>query len=138
MIDLNVKGFTNCIGAILEGMVQRKSGHIVNLSSDAGRKGFPGLAVYSGTKFYVEGLSQALRQEVCGLGIRVTNLQPGDVRTELFIHTTDKEAQDAYDGSQKCKILEPEDIANAVLYAVTQPEYVGVHEILIEPREAPL
>ncbi|KAK3100605.1 hypothetical protein FSP39_022476 [Pinctada imbricata] len=105
---------------------------------DLNVKGFPGLVVYSGTKFYVEGLSQALRQEVCGLGIRVTNLQPGDVRTELFIHTTDKEAQDAYDGSQKCKILEPEDIANAVLYAVTQPEYVGVHEILIEPREAPL
>ncbi|CAC5423035.1 Uncharacterized oxidoreductase SA2266,Uncharacterized oxidoreductase MXAN_5909,Uncharacterized oxidoreductase SSP1627 [Staphylococcus saprophyticus subsp. saprophyticus ATCC 15305 _ NCTC 7292],Uncharacterized oxidoreductase Lmo0432,Uncharacterized oxidoreductase SAR2567,Uncharacterized oxidoreductase SACOL2488,Uncharacterized oxidoreductase Lin0452,Uncharacterized oxidoreductase SAS2370,Uncharacterized oxidoreductase SSP0419 [Staphylococcus saprophyticus subsp. saprophyticus ATCC 15305 _ NCTC 7292] [Mytilu len=127
-IDLNCKGLTNCIGAVLDGMLKRGSGHIVNMSSDAGRKGFPGLAVYSGTKFYVEGLSQALRQEVCGSGVRVTCIQPGDVKTELITHSTDKEAQEKYDGSSSCKILEPTDIANAVLYAVTQPEYVGAME----------
>ncbi|XP_076070735.1 uncharacterized protein LOC143042341 [Mytilus galloprovincialis] len=136
-IDLNCKGLTNCIGGVLDGMLKRGSGHIVNMSSDAGRKGFPGLAVYSGTKFYVEGLSQALRQEVCGSGVRVTCIQPGDVKTELISHSTDKEAQEKYDGSSSCKILEPTDIANAVLYAVTQPDYVGVNEILVEPREAP-
>lgn len=134
-IDINIKGLTNCIGAVLTGMIDRKCGHIVNLSSDAGRRGFPGLAVYSGTKFYVEGLSQALRHEVKGSGIRVTCIQPGDVKTELLGFTTDKEARDAYDGSSSCKILEPEDIANAVVYAVSQPEYVGVNEILVEPRE---
>lgn len=137
-IDLNCKGITNCIGGVLDGMLKRNSGHIVNLSSDAGRKGFPGLAVYSGTKFYVEGLSQALRQEVSGEGIRVTCIQPGDVKTELLSHTTDTEAKAAYDGSSNCKILEPSDIANAVIYATTQPDYVGVNEILIEPREAPV
>lgn len=137
-IDLNCKGLTNCIGGVLDGMLERNSGHIVNLSSDAGRKGFPGLAVYSGTKFYVEGLSQALRQEVSGEGIRVTCIQPGDVKTELLSHTTDTEAKAAYDGSSNCKILEPSDIANAVIYATTQPDYVGVNEILIEPREAPV
>ncbi|CAG2239852.1 unnamed protein product [Mytilus edulis] len=134
---LTLIGLTNCIGGVLDGMLKRGSGHIVNMSSDAGRKGFPGLAVYSGTKFYVEGLSQALRQEVCGSGVRVTCIQPGDVKTELISHSTDKEAQEKYDGSSSCKILEPTDIANAVLYAVTQPEYVGVNEILVEPREAP-
>ncbi|WAQ97993.1 Y1627-like protein [Mya arenaria] len=85
------------------------------MSSDAGRRGFPGLAVYSGTKFYVEGLSQALRHEMSGSGVRVTCIQPGDVKTELFQHSTDTEAQDQFDGSKKCKILEPEDIARAVV-----------------------
>ncbi|XP_069130390.1 uncharacterized protein [Argopecten irradians] len=137
-IDVNIKGLTNGIGAVLDGMVKRQSGHIVNMSSDAGRKGFPGLAVYSGTKFYVEGLSQALRQEVCKSGIRVTCIQPGDVATELLTTNTDSEAKEAYDGSQLCRILDPEDVARAVLYAVTQPPHVGINEILIEPREAPV
>ncbi|XP_013419834.1 uncharacterized protein LOC106180401 [Lingula anatina] len=137
-IDLNCKGVTNCIGAVLSGMLERKAGHIVNMSSDAGRKGFPGLAVYSGTKFFIEGMSQALRQEVCDAGVRVTCVQPGDVRTELLGHTTDTEAKEQFDGSSSHKILEPEDIGRAVLYAVSQPEYVGVNEILIEPRAAPV
>ncbi|KAL4230934.1 hypothetical protein ACF0H5_011308 [Mactra antiquata] len=137
-IDVNVKGATNCIGAVLDGMLKRGQGHIVNMSSDAGRKGFAGLAVYSGTKFYIEGLSQGLRQEVCGSGVRVTCIQPGDVKTELLAHTSDQEAKEQFDGSSSHKILEPVDIANAVVYAVTQPQHVGVNEILIEPREAPI
>lgn len=135
-IDVNVKGVTHCIGAVLDGMLKRGKGHIVNMSSDAGRRGFAGLAVYSGTKFYVEGLSQGMRHELSGSGVRVTCIQPGDVKTELIGHTTDLEAKEKFDGSQSCKILEPTDIANAVVYAVSQPEYVAVNEILIEPRES--
>ncbi|XP_029644001.1 linear gramicidin synthase subunit D [Octopus sinensis] len=138
MIDINCKGVTNCIGAVLDGMIKKKSGHIVNISSDAGRRGFAGLAVYSGSKFFVEGLSQALRQEVASLGIRVTCLQPGDVKTELLNHTTDQEAKNLYDGSSNTKILEPDDVAQACIYATSQPAYVAVNEILIEPREAPI
>ncbi|WAQ97992.1 LGRD-like protein [Mya arenaria] len=136
--DTQIDGLTNCIGAVLSGMIQRQTGHIINMSSDAGRRGFPGLAVYSGTKFYVEGLSQALRHEMSGSGVRVTCIQPGDVKTELLQHNSDTEAQDQFDGSKKCKILEPEDIARAVVYAASQPAHVGVNEILIEPREAPI
>ncbi|XP_053398789.1 uncharacterized protein LOC128556903 [Mercenaria mercenaria] len=79
-----------------------------------------------------------MRNELIGTGIRVTCIQPGDVTTELFQHTTDTEAKEKYDVHEKTKILEPEDVANAVVYAVSQPEHVGVNEILIEPREAPL
>ena len=57
-VDVNVKGVLNGVGAVLEGMLERKKGHIVNISSDAGRKAFVGLAVYSGSKFFVEGFSQ--------------------------------------------------------------------------------
>ncbi|XP_029644000.1 uncharacterized oxidoreductase SSP0419-like [Octopus sinensis] len=138
MIDTNCKGVTNCIGAVLDGMIKKKSGHIVNISSDAGRKGFPGLAVYSGSKFFVEGLSQALRLEVASLGIRVTCLQPGDVETEILNHTTDQEAINLYDIHNKIKILEPDDVAQACIYATSQPEYAAVNEILIQPREAPM
>ncbi|XP_074650108.1 uncharacterized protein LOC141905204 [Tubulanus polymorphus] len=137
-IDINCKGVVNMVGAAIDGMLTRKSGHIVNMSSNAGRRGFAGLAVYSGTKFFVEGFSQALRQEVSGSGIRVTCIQPGDVKTELLTHTTDAEAKSQYDGSEQCKILDPDDIGRAVVYAVSQPGHVGLNEILIEPREAPI
>lgn len=138
MIDINCKGSVNCIGAVLDGMIKKGSGHIVNITSDAGRRGFPGLAVYSGSKFFLEGLSQALREEVASNGIRVTCLQPGDVKTELIGHTTDEEAKEMYDASSKVKVLEPEDVARACVYALSQPAYVAVNEILIEPRESPI
>lgn len=68
----------------------------VHLSIQLCLQGFAGLAVYSGTKFYIEGLSQALRHEVAGSGIRVTCIQPGDVKTELLTHTTDSEVGRLY------------------------------------------
>lgn len=137
-IDLNCKGVVNGVGAVLDSMLRRKSGHVINMSSDAGRRGFAGLAVYSGTKFFVEGFSQALRHEVAGTGIRVTTIQPGDVKTELLGHSTDQEAVTDCDGSTSVRILDPSDIAKAVLFAATQASHVGINEILVEPREAPI
>ncbi|XP_070554169.1 uncharacterized protein [Ptychodera flava] len=136
-VDVNCKGTLNGIGAVLDGMIARKKGHIVNLSSNAGRRGFAGLAAYSGSKFFIEGMSAALRQELVGTGIKVTNIQPGDVTTEIGDATVDQEAKEKYDVSQLTKILDPEDIARAIVYAVSQPPHVAVNEILIEPREAP-
>ncbi|ELT91031.1 hypothetical protein CAPTEDRAFT_168750 [Capitella teleta] len=137
-VDLNCKGPLNCVGAVLDGMLKRQTGHIVNITSDAARRGFAGLAVYSGTKFFLEGFSQALRCELAQTGVKVTTIQPGDVRTELFTHTSDEEARAAFDGSASTTILEPSDIGRAVVYAVTQPAYASVNEILIEPRGAPI
>jgi len=137
-IDLNCKGMMNCIAGVLDSMINRNTGHIINMSSDAGRRGFAGLAVYSGTKFFVEGVSQGMRHELAPHGIKVTCIQPGDVKTELQGHSTDKEAQDQYDGSQNHPVLEADDIGRAVVYAATQPPYASVNEILIEPRAAPI
>nr|XP_002741323.1 PREDICTED: dehydrogenase/reductase SDR family member 11-like [Saccoglossus kowalevskii] len=136
-IDVNCKGVVNGVGAVLSGMISRGKGHIVNMSSNAGRRAFPGLAVYSGTKFFVEAMSSALRQELIGTGVKVTTIQPGDVKTDLAAENTDKEAIEKYDMSSTYDTLQAADIGRAVVYAVSQPPYVGVNEILIEPREGP-
>ncbi|CAG9534692.1 unnamed protein product [Cercopithifilaria johnstoni] len=138
-IDVNCRGTMNCIGAVIPHMIKAGSGHIVNITSDAGKRGFPGLAVYSGTKFFIEGMSQALRLEMVEHGIRVTNVQPGDVETELANSSIDEEAYTKYNVSKAGHpILSSSDVARAVLYAVNQPSSVAVNEILIEPQATPI
>jgi len=143
-IDVCVTGTTNCCAALFPAMVERKTGHIINISSDAARTVFPALTVYNAAKSYVNVLSKGLRAESVGTGVRVTDIQPGDVATNLIMQNTDKEAaekvgvsigQKIGTGSDRTAYLDVEDIANAVLYAVTAPAHVGVHEILIEPRD---
>ncbi|VDO51151.1 unnamed protein product, partial [Onchocerca flexuosa] len=133
-IDVNCRGTMNFIGEVLPHMIKARSGHIVNITSDAGKRGFAGLAVYSGTKFFIEGMSQALRQEMIEYGIKITNVQPGYVETELASYSVDKEASAKYDLSEADPILTSSDVARAVLYAVDQPVSVAVNEILIEPQ----
>jgi len=136
-VDVNCTGTMNCIGAALPGMLARGAGHIVNITSDAGRKAFAGLAVYSGSKFFIEAMSQALRLETASSGLRVTCVQPGNVATPLLATSTDAEGLAAYGEPSGAKVLEPEDIGRAVVYAVSQPEWVAVNEILVEPRCEP-
>ncbi|XP_063239696.1 uncharacterized protein LOC134540730 [Bacillus rossius redtenbacheri] len=137
MVDVNVNGVLNCLADVLPGMVARGEGHIVNITSDAGRKAFAAAAVYTGTKYFLEGMSRALRQEVAGSGVKVTCVQPGDVTTEILDYTTDQEATAAYEYEVK-NPLESKDVAEAVLYAVTQPAHCAVNEILLEPHETPI
>jgi NADP-dependent 3-hydroxy acid dehydrogenase YdfG len=137
-VEVNCKGAINCIGAVLPGMLDRGRGHIVTISSDAGRKVFPGLAVYSASKFFVEALSQGLRLETVGTGLRVTSVQPGNVATDLLSMSTDEEALQEYGGASGGRVLDPEDVAASVVHALVQPEHVAVNEILVEPRDEPV
>jgi thioester reductase-like protein len=137
-VDVNCKGLLHCLSSVVPGMLSRGSGHIVAISSDAGRKVFPGLGVYSASKMFVEGTLQALRVETAGKGLRVTSMQPGNVATDLLGMSTDAEALKAYGEPSGAKVLEPEDVANAIVYALKQPEHVAVNEILIEPRDEPI
>jgi NADP-dependent 3-hydroxy acid dehydrogenase YdfG len=137
-VDVNCKGALNCIGAVLQGMLDRGWGHIVLISSDAGRKVFPGLSVYSGSKFFVEALAQGLRLETAGTGLRVTTIQPGNVVTDLLALSSDEEALKLYGQPSGARVLDPEDIAKTVIYALRQPDHVAVNEILVEPRDEPV
>jgi len=138
-IDVNVLGTTLVTGLIVPHMVKQKSGHVVNITSDAGKRGFAGLGVYSGTKFYIEGFMSALRQEMVEHGVLVTNIQPGDVSTRLADRSTDSEARSIYDMSKAGhKILSADDVARSVLFVLSQPAHVAINELLIEPQAAPI
>ena len=138
MIDVNIKGVLYGIAAVLPIMEKQKSGHIVNISSVAGHSIFKGSAVYSGTKFAVRAISEGLRQEIDpSHEIRVTIISPGAVETELTDTITDEDLLSAMKKGGSMKVLEAQDIANAIAYSVEQPAHVDVNEILIRPRQQP-
>ncbi|ROW11121.1 hypothetical protein VMCG_01199 [Cytospora schulzeri] len=137
-VDVNCKGLLHCLSSTVPSMLARGGGHVVAISSDAGRKVFPGLGVYSASKMFVEGTLQALRVETAGSGLRVTSVQPGNTATDLLGMSTDAEAVKKYGEPTGAKILDPEDVASAIVYAVTRPEHVSVNEVLIEPRDEPI
>jgi len=136
-VEVNCKGALNCVGAVLPGMLERGGGHIVTISSDAGRVVFPGLAVYSASKFFVEALSRGLRLETAGTGVKVTTVQPGNVATDLLDLSGDEEALERFGAPTGARVLDPEDVAASVVYALSQPEHVAVNEVLVEPRDEP-
>ncbi|MDP5276241.1 SDR family oxidoreductase [Chengkuizengella axinellae] len=135
MVDVNIKGVLYGIGAVLPYMEEQKSGHIINISSVAGHKVMPSSSVYSGTKFAVRAITEGLRQEVkAGQNIRTTIICPGAVATELTHTITDeniiKDLQERYKDAQT---LQGEDIAKAIVYAISQPDHVDVNEIIVRP-----
>ena len=137
-VDVNCKGLLHCLSSTIPSMLSRGRGHIVAISSDAGRKVFPGLGVYSASKFFVEATLQALRVETAGTGLRVTSIQPGNVATELLAMSTDAEALKKFGEPSGAKVLDAEDVANSIVYALKQPQHVAVNEVLIEPRDEPI
>ncbi|WP_163970856.1 SDR family oxidoreductase [Oceanobacillus halotolerans] len=122
MIDVNIKGVLYGINAVLPGMLDRSVGHIVNIASVSGLEAAKKGTVYSATKFAVRAISMGLEKELARTGIRVTNISPGQVDTAILTNSP-----------KDRKPLQPEDIARAVVYSVTQPDYVNVNEVTVRP-----
>lgn len=136
MLEVNVLGLIAATQAALPGMRQRRDGHIVNISSTAGRAGNPGGAAYSATKFGVVGFSEALRKEVYKDNIRVTVIEPGIVETELRDHIAHAPTQQAINTwAESMRQLKGEDIANTIVFCVSQPDHVNINEILMRPTD---
>lgn len=131
MIDVNIKGVLNGIEAVIPTMMEKKSGHIINISSVAGVKVFPSSAVYSGTKWAVEAITEGLRMELSNsFNLRTTVIRPGATESNLTSTITDAEVGAMF-ASMETVPIKAADIANAIVYAATQPENVNVNEILV-------
>jgi NADP-dependent 3-hydroxy acid dehydrogenase YdfG len=123
MIDTNVLGAALSIRASLAHFKEQNSGHLILTSSVAGRRALPG-SLYSATKHAVTAMGEALRQEIADTDIKMTLIEPGAVDTPFF-------------DNRVSGVLEADDIARAVLFALTQPPHVDVNEILIRPIHQP-
>ena len=137
MVNVNLLGLMYCTHAALPIMQEQGSGHIVNVSSVAGRVARLGSGAYNATKWGVGAFSESLRQEALNYGVRVTIIEPGYVDTELQGHNEHPMVVERMekDKQQIGKVLEAGDIANAILYAVQQPEHVSINEVLVRPTK---
>lgn len=135
MMGTNVLGLMYLTHAALPHLLERR-GVLVQMSSTAGRTARAGVAAYNASKWAVNAFSEGLRQEVTTRGVRVVVVEPGIVQTELRDHITQPTARERIQASAAAiRQLQPEDIAAAVVYAVTQPEHVAVNEILVRPTD---
>jgi NADP-dependent 3-hydroxy acid dehydrogenase YdfG len=135
MVETNLLGSMYAVHAALPHLIETR-GAIVQVSSTSGRIASLGSGAYSATKFGISAFTEALRQEVTGRGVRVTLIEPGFVSTELTSHITDPAMRaTAAEIAQSMRTLAAEDIAQAVVYALSQPDHVAVNEILIRPTD---
>lgn len=135
MLDTNVKGLLYVTRAVVPGMVERGRGHVVNLGSTAGELTYPNGAVYCATKAAERAINDGLRQDVLGTPIRVTSVDPGMVETDFSLvrfHGDTERAAKVYKG---IKPLAPEDVAEAIVWAVSRPEHVNIARVLLTPVE---
>ncbi|HFV7817205.1 SDR family oxidoreductase [Staphylococcus aureus] len=123
MIDVNIKGTLYTAQAALPTMLEQSSGHLINIASISGFEVTKSSTIYSATKAAVHTITQGLEKELAKTGVKVTSISPGMVDTAITA---------AYNPSDRKK-LDPQDIAEAVLYALTQPSHVNVNEITVRP-----
>ena len=133
MIETNVMGLLYVTRAVVPGMVERGQGHIVNLGSTAGELTYPGGAVYCASKAAERSINDGLRQDLLGTPVRVTSVDPGMVETafsEVRFHGDKERAAKVYQGVTP---LTPEDVADAIVWAVTRPAHVNIARISLTP-----
>lgn len=135
MIDINIKGVLNSIYSVIPDFYKQNSGHIIVTSSRAGTQLVPGNAVYCGTKHFVKVMLQSFNAETIqeGKNIRTTTIYPGAIKTELLNTVAENEHKRNVEGFYEKFGLEPETIANAVLYAISQPDHVDVSDLVVRP-----
>jgi NADP-dependent 3-hydroxy acid dehydrogenase YdfG len=133
MIDINVKGLLYVTKAIVPGMVERKSGHIVNIGSIAGKEAYPNGNVYCGSKHAVDAINNGMRMDLNGTGVKVSQVCPGLVETEFSLvrfKGDDDRAKSVYEGFDA---LQAEDIADLIRFIVTRPAHVNISDTIIFP-----
>jgi len=135
MIDTNVKGLLYMTRAIAPGMVQRNTGHVINIGSIAARYTYPGGSVYCATKAAVKVLTEGLKIDLLGTPIRVTNIEPGLVETEFSDVRFRGDTQRAENVYSDMTALTPDDIADSILFAATRPAHVNISEIYLIPTD---
>lgn len=137
MVDINIKGVLNAMAAVLPEFFAQKSGQIVVTSSVAGTKSVPGNAVYCGTKHFVRAMLDSFRAESVmeGSNIRTTTIYPGAIQTELLNTIAPSETKSMVEEFYRKVGIQPDAIAKAVLYAVSQPEQVDVSDLMVRPSK---
>lgn len=134
MIDTNVKGLLYVTRAVVPGMVERGSGHIINLGSIAGHFAYPGGAVYCATKAAERSITDGLRIDLNGTPVRVTTIDPGMVETEFSIVRFRGDEERASKTYANITPLTAEDIADAIVWAATRPAHVTIQSMMITPQ----
>ncbi len=133
MIDINVKGLLYVSKAVVPGMVERKSGHIINIGSIAGKEVYPNGNVYCASKYAVDAINQGMRIDLNKYGIKVTAINPGLVETEFSLVRFKGDKERANINYQGYKPLSAEDIAEVILFAIQRPSHVNISDLIILP-----
>lgn len=133
MIDTNVKGLLYVSRTVTPWMVERKSGHIINISSVAGKESYPNGSVYCGTKHAVQAISKAMRIELLPAGIKVTTIAPGAVETEFSLVRFKGDAEKAANVYKGFTPLSGKDIAETIFFVLNRPAHVNIDDLLIMP-----
>jgi NADP-dependent 3-hydroxy acid dehydrogenase YdfG len=133
MIDTNVRGLLNVSGGVLPGMVERGSGHVINIGSNAGREVYPGGAVYCATKAAVERITRGMRMDVLGSGVRISQVDPGMVETEFSLVRFDGDESAASAVYEGLTPLRAADIAEVVTWIASRPPHVVIADVLVYP-----